>query len=271
MPIKIISIKELKEELSKKKVRIAKFYAPSDENSVTKTLYIIELLDKEKYGENSLLTLFIAKNNYGRVLDSQLTTIPELVEFLLKYFISNEESSFVSNYIFPDDNENEMVNKGEKILNDLINEQSYSDDFLLTSENVIFTNSFFDNVLLEVYNKLIEVENFPVEQVVDLEFKNDDSKSYIPKFHLFYKRVICGGEDKPFIEILSKTFRFDRNPKEFTLISAIMTNKYKSEYIEFLIELYTKIRYIYYIKWIHEKCKNIIHEIEENSQIIIKK
>ena len=260
MSTELISIKDLREEIKRGEVRLAGFHSPV-KDGIKNSIYLIEMTD-------NLLAFHVTNHPEGGILLSPFQSSADILNRLMETYVSDSNSTFESNLIFPDDDESLLAEKGEKILDDFVQEANTNDDFILTDNFVVSTDKFFDLAFIEVYNKLIKIEGFPVDQVIDIEFKVDTTKQFIPKFHIFYKRVISCGDERPFTEMLGKTSIFTRNPKDFTMISAVMTDRYKSGYIEFLLELYTKVRYIRYMQWVHCSCTSIVRAIEEYQSYI---
>lgn len=260
MSTELISIKELREEIKRGVVKLAGFHSP--EKDITKnSIYLIEMTD-------NLLAFHVTNDSEAGILISPFQSSADILNRLMETYVSNPNSTFESNLIFPDDDESLLVEKGEKILDDFVQEANIDDEFILTDNFVVSTDKFFDLAFIEVYNKLIKIKGFPVDQVIDIEFKVDSTKQFIPKFYIFYKRVISCGDERPFNEMLGKTLVFNRKPKDFTMISAVMTDRYKSGYIEFLLELYTKVRYIYYMQCVYIHCTSIVRTIEEYQSYI---
>ena len=260
MSTELMDINKLRKMIKLGLAILAKFSLP-EKDGIKSKVYLIELTD-------NLLGFYITNHPEGGITIHPFRTSADIIKNLMNKFVSDENSSFESNFIFPDDEESLMVEKGEKILSDFIEDAGISENFVLTDNFAVDTDKFFDLAFIEVYNNLINIEGFPVDQVIDIEFKVDTAKQFIPRFYIFYKRQISCGEDKPFREMLGKTLQFSRNPKEFTMISAVMTDRYKSDYIEFLVELYTKIRYIHYMYWLRCTCKSILNDIDEYQSYI---
>lgn len=256
----------LMEELKNGKIRVLVFNR-NDIDS-TKSLYLIELLDKEKYKSKRLIAVDIID------VDSNVIINPIGVENLaihIANYASTENLYSYDNFIFPDDEAEDAYKKGEPIIEEF-------DDCMASHLGVNYTldeyfiddtdGNFFDTVLVTVYNFLMKDNSIPIEQVIDIEFPIAKDKLYVPKFYMYYKRNIAP-EDLTYEEIYKEylqTKDLDRYPREFTMISHVVMTDYRPEYLEYLFELYTKIKYIGLVRYKYNKLQKEIELIKNKYQ-----
>ena len=135
------------------------------------------------------------------------------------------------------------------------------------------TSNFFHRVYTGVYRLLKKDKKFPLDKVLDksFEYEEKDDIKYDNKFYRFYSHRLAIYEDATFDTLpLEKLGTMDVDPKEFTFINSIMSKKEKEgEYLEFIIELYTKIKFAKYITYAHEYIIDILTNIGEKYQSYI--
>lgn len=214
-------------------------------------LYLIEILDSHK--------LYGFKINDNDPVLYKVSSIEELMKFVI-----DSSASITSyekdNYKLVDDEVSSSATLGLEILNTIM-ASTHAD---ISEEYVIDVSQFFDEATAFTYNYLIKNSIFSVEQIIDLELKIDKSKTYIPKFYTYYKRFIYkDGHDNNYQTLTDGTVdRFGRAPKDFTLISNILLDNYSADYLEFVLEVYTKIKYLNLMKYKFDRCKKEIEFIE---------
>ena len=287
-----ISMDRVKEELKAGKIRIAKFSMPVGD--FTDILYLVELLEPEKftpqlkigevYTPSSVFAvrcINLPKNVRdinpdtdrlnSDVYKVETISTENIAQFILQC-ARNHEGKVEDNFIFPDEDEEVLIEKGLKIFEEferitgiLAGVEIKPSEYRITD-----MTQFFELIFIEVYNELIKTKDLPIDQIIDVEFKIDKTKDYVPKFYIYYKRNISCGDDKPYMEILARGLKeLTREPKEFTLISATMTNRCKCENIEFLMELYTKMKFVFLINYLYGKMRQFTATVENNYKIFI--
>lgn len=289
-----ISMDRVKEELLAGKIRIAKFSMQL--GAFTDMLYVVELLEPEKFTPQLKIGEVYTPSSVFAVrcinlpkkardvepdtdvfrLNSNVYKVETISTEMIAQFIlqcaRNPEGKVEDNFIFPDEDEELLIEKGLKIFEEferitgiLAGVEINPSDYRITD-----MSQFFELIFIEVYNELIKTKELPIDQVIDIEFKIDKTKDYVPKFYLYYKRNISCGDDKPYPEILARGLKeLTREPKEFTLISATMTSIYKCENIEFLMELYTKMKFVFLINYLYGKMRQFTETVENRYKIFI--